>query len=88
VVALPPQVQTEPVANPNPEPILHQLLSPRGREANGNLMLTWTGAAVLQHPPPLTGLNNGNDMTPAPAGNTYTIAPAARTEQGFYRLRQ
>lgn len=52
----------------------------------GNVVITWTGTGTLQSaeslaPPAWT------DVSPAPTGNTFTVAPGAKT-QTFYRVRQ
>jgi hypothetical protein len=58
------------------------------QQANGDLVLSWAGAGDLQSAPTLTGPDNWSNVTPAPGGNTYTIAPAAQAAQMYYRLRQ
>lgn len=55
------------------------------KQANGQVMISWTGAGTLQS---TTGLPGGwTDVTPAPATNSYTVAPTAQKQQ-FFRLRQ
>ena len=55
------------------------------RQANGQIAITWTGAGVLQAGAKLP--SGWSDVSPAPTGNTYTVTPAAQTQQ-YFRLRQ
>lgn len=55
------------------------------RQANGQIAITWTGTGVLQAGAKLPG--GWSDVSPAPTGNTYTVTPAAQTQQ-YFRLRQ
>jgi hypothetical protein len=52
----------------------------------GNVVITWTGTGTLQSTDSLSPMA-WTDVTPAPAGNTITVSPAAKT-QTYYRLRQ
>jgi hypothetical protein len=51
-----------------------------------NIVITWTGTGTLQS---TTSLVTGQwtDVTPAPAGNTFSVAPG-NNAQTFYRIRQ
>ena len=53
------------------------------REANGSIMLSWTGAGILQSASSLSG--PWSAVTPAPTGTTYTVTPAVNTRL-FFRL--
>lgn len=57
------------------------------RDGTGNVVISWTGAGVLQSAPAL-GANNWTDVTPAPSGNTHTIAVGDLQAQRYFRLRQ
>jgi hypothetical protein len=57
------------------------------QNAQGDLVLTWTGAAILESVGALAG-ETWAPVAPAPAGNTYTVPVAAMTGDRFYRLRQ
>lgn len=56
------------------------------REANGDLVISWTSAGTLQSAASLPGV--WTDVSPAPSGMSYTIPKAAQNQQQFYRLRQ
>jgi hypothetical protein len=58
------------------------------RQANGDMVVTWSGAGTLQSAASLVGPNNWTDVTPAPAGNSHTIPSAAQAAATYYRLRQ
>ena len=58
------------------------------RQANGDVVVTWSGAGTLQSAASLVGPNNWTDVTPAPAGNSHTIPSAAQAAAMYYRLRQ
>jgi hypothetical protein len=51
---------------------------------SGNVVISWTGDGVLQSTDSLSPANWQN-VTPAPAGKSVTVAPAGSR---FYRLRQ
>jgi hypothetical protein len=53
------------------------------RQADGKIVISWTGAGVLQSSAKLPG--NWSDVTPAPTGTTYTVTPGASAQ--FFRLR-
>ncbi|MCC6233129.1 MAG: hypothetical protein IT580_10835 [Verrucomicrobiales bacterium] len=52
----------------------------------GNLVITWTGSGTLQSAAALGSPTTWVDVTPAPAGNTYTTTTA--TASRFFRVRQ
>jgi len=53
------------------------------RQANGSIMLSWTGAGILQSASSLLG--PWSAVTPPPTGTTYTVTPAVNTRL-FFRL--
>jgi hypothetical protein len=55
-------------------------------QSGGSLRITWTGTGTLQSTDSLTA-PNWADVTPAPTGNTFTVAPTAKKET-YYRVRQ
>jgi hypothetical protein len=55
------------------------------RQANGQVLITWTGTGVLQSAAALPGA--WSDVSPAPTGNSLTVTPMAGAMQ-FFRLRQ
>lgn len=52
-----------------------------------NLVITWTGGGTLQSADALSAATAWADVTPAPAGSTYTVTPAMMTQQKYYRVR-
>jgi hypothetical protein len=53
------------------------------KQADGKIVISWTGAGVLQSSAKLPG--NWSDVTPAPTGTTYSVTPGAAAQ--FFRLR-
>ena len=51
-----------------------------------NVIISWTGTGALQEADALASPINWSNVTPAPAGNSYTV-PSGATSR-FYRLRQ
>lgn len=51
-----------------------------------NIVITWTGTGTLQSTESLV-TGQWTDVTPAPTGNTFTVAPGSKA-QTFYRIRQ
>jgi hypothetical protein len=52
--------------------------------ANGNMTLTWSGAAILQKATQLSP-SNWSDVSPQPGGSSYTVPSTGGA--AFYRLR-
>ena len=56
------------------------------KQANGDVVVSWTGAGTLQSS---TGLPGGwTDVSPAPTGTSYTVPAASQGGARFFRLRQ
>jgi hypothetical protein len=51
-----------------------------------DVVLTWTGTGTLQSSTALGSAAAWTNVTPAPAGNTYTTQPAGQAR--FYRVQQ
>jgi len=56
------------------------------RQANGDLVISWTGAGTLQSTAALPG--GWSNVSPAPSGTSYTITAASLKGQKFFRLSQ
>jgi hypothetical protein len=69
-----------PAAPPTPGPLAV------ARQANGDVVISWTGSGTLQSAATLPG--TWTDVSPPPSGTTYTIPKAAQGQQQYYRLRQ
>jgi hypothetical protein len=54
-------------------------------QTGGNIVISWTGAGILQSSASLPG--GWTDVSPPPTGTSYTVTPTAQKQQ-FYRLRQ
>ena len=54
-------------------------------QANGQVVIAWTGAGILQSTTALPG--GWTDVTPAPTGTSYTVTTTSQKVQ-FFRLRQ
>jgi hypothetical protein len=54
-------------------------------QANGQLLISWTGSGTLQSASSLSG--GWAAVTPAPTGTSYTVSPAAN-KMLFFRLLQ
>lgn len=55
---------------------------------DGNVVITWTGTGTLESTDSLSQTPpQWADVTPAPAGNSYTVTPTA-PGQKYYRVRQ
>lgn len=53
---------------------------------DGSILITWTGTGVLESNDRLA-TTGWSDVTPAPVGNSLTIAPASQGQNRYYRLR-
>jgi hypothetical protein len=58
-----------------------------GFGTNGDVVVSWTGAGTLQSSDTLGASMSWSDVTPPPAGNSYTIPAASRAGAKFFRLR-
>jgi len=56
------------------------------KQANGDLVISWTGTGTLQSTASLPG--GWANVSPAPSGTSYTITAASLTGQKFFRLSQ
>jgi hypothetical protein len=56
------------------------------RQADGQVVISWTSAGTLQSATSLKG--TWSDVSPAPTGKSYSIAPAAQGQSQYFRLRQ
>jgi hypothetical protein len=56
-------------------------------QEGANIVISWTGTGTLQSTDSLSPIN-WKDVTPAPAGNSYTVTPAAGVKETYYRVRQ
>ena len=56
------------------------------RQSDGSVVISWTGAGTLQQNDSASPAG-WTDVTPAPAGSTYTIAPNSLVQKRFFRLR-
>ncbi|MBI4664140.1 MAG: hypothetical protein HY735_35535 [Verrucomicrobia bacterium] len=52
----------------------------------GKVVISWTGTGTLQEAAALASPVNWSNVTPAPAGNSYTVPTGAPSS--FYRIRQ
>jgi hypothetical protein len=55
-------------------------------QANGQVVIAWSGAGTLQSTAALPG--GWTDVSPPPTGNSYSIPVSGLKQQQYYRLRQ
>ncbi len=57
-------------------------------QQGANIVISWTSTGTLQQADVIGNPTTWKDVSPAPTGNSVTLAPAGQDKQRYYRVRQ